>query len=100
VGMWMTYDETRTVTASAGGSFHSVGSPATRKRRPTAQPSSTLMMRLLNMRAASFTWGSDAAIIEAMAQIGLVSAMFASVFQTIVEAMNTVLSKPTQAMCC
>ena len=100
VGMWMTYDDTRTVTARARGSFHSVGSPTTRKNRPTAQPTSTLMMRLRNMRTASFTWGSEAAIIEAMAQIGLVSAMLASAYQTMVDAMNTLTANRIPMMSC
>ena len=69
----------RPSTASASGSFHSRRSADDHEESGRrAQPTSTLMMRLLNMRTASFTWGSDAAIIEAMAQIGLVSAMFAS----------------------
>ena len=58
------------------------------------------MMRLLNMRAASFTWGSEAAIIEAMAQIGLVSAMFASAYQTMVVAMNTFRANRIPTMSC
>ena len=33
VGMWMTYDEMRTVTASAIGSFHSVGPPTDQKEQ-------------------------------------------------------------------
>src|SRR5258708_7493834 len=93
VGMWMTYDEMRTVTASAIGSFHSLGPPMTTKIRPTTQPTRTLMMRLLNIRIASVTWGSDAAIIEAMAQIGLVSAILSSAYQTMMEAMHTFRAK-------
>src|SRR5882757_10769170 len=93
VGMWMTYDEMRTVAARAIGSFHTLGPPMITKIRPTAQPTSTLMMRLLNIRTASVTWGSDAAIIEAMAQIGLVSAMFASTYQTMLVAMKTFSAK-------
>ena len=46
-----------------------------RKSSPTAQPTSTLTTRLRNMRTASFSCGSEAAIIEAMAQIGFVSVM-------------------------
>src|SRR5262245_17982389 len=75
VWMWTTYDEMRTVTASASGRLNSLAPSTRRKNRPTAQPISTLMMRLRNMRAASFTWGSDAATIEAIAQMGFVSAM-------------------------
>src|SRR6267378_7124319 len=100
VGIWMTYDEMRTVTASAIGSFHSLGPPMTTKTRPTTQPTSTLMMRLLNIRTASVTWGSDAAIIEAMAQIGLVSARFASAYQTMAVAMHTLSAKRIPTMSC
>src|ERR1700730_5405875 len=96
--MWMTYDEMRTVTARASGSFHSVGPPRITKNRPTAQPTSTLIMRLLNIRTASVTCGSDAAIIEAMAQIGLVSAMFSSTYQTMVVAMKTFSAKRIPTM--
>ncbi len=40
------------------------------------------------MRAASVTWGSAAATIEAIAQMGLVSAMCVSEYQTIAVAMK------------
>jgi hypothetical protein len=77
------------VAARASGSFHSLDPPTIRNSRPTLQPTNTLVMRHLNIRAASFTSGSDAAIIDAIAQIGLVSTIFSSVYQRIVEAMKT-----------
>jgi hypothetical protein len=51
------------------------------------------MMRHLNIRAASTTSGSDAAIIEAMAQIGLVSANRDSVYQVMVDPIKTLIAK-------
>src|SRR5262245_41952349 len=64
--------ETRTAIAKASGNFHSLDPPTIRNTKPTAQPTRTLARRHLNIRAASLTCGSDDAIIEAMAQIGLV----------------------------
>jgi hypothetical protein len=46
-------------------------------------------MRHLNIRAASLTSGSAAAIIEAIAQIELVSTILSSVYQTIADATKT-----------
>src|SRR5499426_1158216 len=89
LGILITYDEMRTVAARANGSFHSLDPPAMRNTKPTQHPTSTFVMRHLNIRAASFTSGSDAAIIDAIAQIGLVSRTFSSVYQTIVVAINT-----------
>src|SRR5215470_4011115 len=101
VWIWITYDETRTVTARASGSFQSLVPPMTRKSSPIAQPTNTLMMRLLNIWAALFTSGSDAASIEAMAQIGLVSATYRSMNHTRAEAMNTLTANriPTGPGC-
>src|SRR5262245_7495724 len=53
------------------------------------------MMRLRNIRIASCTRGSDAATIEAMDQIGLVSATTRSKYQRIAEAMKTLTAKRT-----
>ena len=84
LGIRITYDDNRTVAARASGGFHSLDPPTIRNSRPTLQPTNTLVMRHLNIRAASFTSGSDAAIIDAIAQIGLVSTIFSSVYQRIV----------------
>src|SRR6516165_9442970 len=99
LGIRTTYDESRTVAARASGSFHSLDLPTIRKSKPTAQPTSTFAMRHLNIRAASLTSGSDAAIIEAIAQIGLVSTIFSSVYQRIVEAIKTLMANriPTES---
>src|SRR5262245_40649664 len=53
------------------------------------------MMRLRNIRTASRTCGSEAAIIEAIAQMGLVSATRTSRNHRIAEAMNTLAAKRT-----
>src|SRR4029077_2183185 len=95
VGMRTRYVDTRTVTASAYGSFHSLDPPTTSKNRPTPQPTSTLMMRARNIRAASFTWGSEAEIIDSMAQIGFVSTMSRSTYHKIVDPMNTLTANRT-----
>jgi hypothetical protein len=55
VWMWITYDEMRSVTASASGSFHSLDPPTRRKSKQTPQPTGTLTMSLRNIRAASCT---------------------------------------------
>src|SRR6516162_2902993 len=99
LGILITYDESRTVAAKASGSFHSLEPPTIRKSKPTPQPTSTLVMRHLNIRAASFTSGSDAAIIDAIAQIGFVSRILSSVYQTTVDATKTLRAKriPTKS---
>src|SRR5262249_40616662 len=58
------------------------------------------MMRLLNIFTASVTCGSEAATIEAIDQIGLVSARCWSTYQTMVEAMKTLMAKRTPALSC
>ena len=77
------------MAANANGNFHSLDPPMIRKSRPTPHPTGTLMIRHLNIRAASFTWGSDVAIIEAIAQIGFVSRILSNVYQTTVDATKT-----------
>src|SRR6516164_853311 len=64
----------RTVAASANGSSQSVECPTTRTDRPTAQPTMALTMRPKKTRSACCTTGSVAAIIDAIAQMGLASA--------------------------
>jgi hypothetical protein len=56
-------------------------------------------MRHLNIRAASLTSGSDAAIIDAIAHIGLVSTILSSVYQRIAEAIKTLTANriPTES---
>src|SRR4051794_5401927 len=68
--MRTTYEDTRTVVANASGRIQGSVPPRTRKTRPAAPPTTTLTRRLLNIRRASTGCGSDAAIIDAMAQIG------------------------------
>ena len=53
----------------------------------------------LNIRRASSGWGSDAAIIDAMAQIGLPSATALSVCHTIVVAIATLIAKRMPSRC-
>src|SRR5262249_39802799 len=100
VWTWITYDETRTVTARASGSFHSLEPPTRRKTSPTAQPTTTLIMRLRNMRCASRTWGSAAATIDAIAQLGFLSATWRSRYQGIAVAMNTLIANRTPSRSC
>src|SRR5262249_58661399 len=100
VWTWITYDEMRTVTARAIGSFHSLEPPTRRKTSPTAQPTTTLIMRLRNIRCASRIWGSDAATIDAIDQIGLVSATWRSRYQRIAVAMNTLIANRTPSRSC
>ena len=57
------------------------------------------MIRLRNIRRASSGSGSDAATIEAIAQIGLVSPIAFSVNQTIDVAMKTLIAKRTPTIC-
>src|SRR6516165_9067332 len=95
VWTWITYDEMRTVTARASGSFHSLEPPTRRKTSPTTQPTRTLIMRLRNMRCASRTWGSEAATMDAIDQIGFVSAMWRSRYQRIAVAMKTLIANRT-----
>jgi hypothetical protein len=85
--------------ANAIGSFHSLVPPMTTKINPTAQPSNTFMRRLLKIRTASFTWGSEAATIEAMAQIGFSSsAMCVSTYQVTVVPIKTFTANLTPMM--
>src|SRR5262252_968042 len=95
LGIRITYDDRRTAAASASGKFHSLDPPTIRKSRPTPQPTSTFVMRDLNIRAASLTSGSDAATIEAIAQIGFVSRVLSSVYQTIADATKTLRANRT-----
>jgi hypothetical protein len=60
--------------------------------KPTKQPTSTLTSRLRNGRRASSSTGSEAATIEAIAQIGLLSLSSFSVNQTMVVAMKTLMA--------
>src|SRR5262249_40497072 len=89
------YDETSTVTASASGSFHSLDPPTSRKTNPTAQPTMTLMRRLRNIRAASRTWGSGAATIQAIDQMGFGFAARPSRCSRVAEAMKTLTANRT-----
>src|SRR5215467_10028009 len=95
LGIRLPYDDTKTVVAIASSNFHSLDTPMIRKCRPTPEPTSTFVMRHLNIRAASLTSGSDAAIIEAIAQIGLVSRILSSVYQTIADATKTLRANRT-----
>jgi hypothetical protein len=87
--MRITYDEINTVRASAKGIFQWPWPPMRSRPRPTTQPTSTLTSRLRNRRRASSGCGSEAATIEAIAQIGLLSPICFSVNQTMVVAMKT-----------
>ena len=99
VGMRTRYVDTRTVTASANGSFHSLDPPTTSKNRPTPQPTSTLMMRaehprrLLHLRVGSRDHRCDA-------QIGFVSTMSRSTYHNIVDPMNTLTANRTPVISC
>src|SRR5262249_36643434 len=53
-----------------------------------------------NMRCASRTWGSDAATIDAIDQIGFVSATWRSRYQRIAVAMNTLIANRTPSRSC
>jgi len=57
--------------ASATGRTQYAGPPTTRKPSPDAAPTTPLTTRHLSIRQDSPGIGSDAAIIEAIAQIGL-----------------------------
>jgi hypothetical protein len=57
------------------------------------------MRRLLKIRTASFTWGSEAATIEAMAQIGFSSSrMCVSTYQVTVVPIKTLTANLTPMM--
>src|SRR5688572_15500693 len=64
-----------------------------RKMKPAAPPTATLARRHLNIRRASSGCGSDAAIIDAIAQIGLLSLMARSVCQMIAVPRATLTAK-------
>src|SRR5688572_26471882 len=83
------YAETSTAVEIAKGNSHSLPLPRTRNSIPTAQPTSTLITRLRKKRRASSGIGSEAATIEAMAQIGLSFVNSFITVQTIVVAMKT-----------
>jgi len=64
-----------------------------RKTSPDAQPTSTLMMRDLKNRRDSWGAGSETAIMEAMAHMGLLCIIYSKMLQTIVEAIATLAAK-------
>src|SRR6478736_1488808 len=82
-----------TAVESAKGSSQSLPLPRITNPIPTAQPTSTLMTRLRKNRRASSGSGSEAATIEAIAQMGLPASSAFITVQTIVDAMNTFTAK-------
>src|SRR5499427_2150147 len=95
----MTYDETSTVAASANGRIQSSVPPRRRNTSPAALPTATFIKRHLNRRRASSGSGSEAATIDAMAQIGLRSPIACRTFQTIVVASSTLMAKRSPTRC-
>lgn len=74
--------EIKTLTPSAIGIIQGLWLPVSTKLKPMRQPTSTLTRRLRKKRRASFVCGSEEAIIEAIAQIGLLSPIVRRVNQT------------------
>jgi hypothetical protein len=64
------------------------------------QPTPTFIMRLLNMRVACVTCGSDAATMDAMAQIGSVLAMCSITYHTMMVAIATLKANRMPTMSC
>src|SRR5262249_29594756 len=95
----MTYDETSTVAARASGRIQSSVPPRRRNTSPAALPTATFIKRHLNRRRASSGSGSEAATMDAMAQIGLRSPIACRTFQTIVVASATLMAKRSPTRC-
>ena len=69
------------------------------KEESVALPTATLIKRHLNIRRASSGCGSDAAIIDAMAQIGLPSPIVVRTCHTMVVAIATLIANRIPSRC-
>jgi len=74
LGTVNTYDETRTVAPKASGSATYLGPATSTKTSPMTPPMQVFAMRAWKLTRAACSCGSVHAIIELMAQTGLVSA--------------------------
>src|SRR4029079_518555 len=87
-----TKEEIKTVTASAIGNIQSCAFPTNRKTNPIAHPTSTFDNLALNILFASSGCGSEAATIDAIAQIGFLSPINFKVYQHIAVEIATLIA--------